>query len=234
MAGTGAPLLAPVAVKRMGYPTSPVELTRVCREIGLMRRLEHPNLLTIRGVCATADALSLVTELLPRGSIYTWLHTECKGVPPPLAYSLRLLRDTASGLAHLHSRSPRVAHRDVKTLNLLLASDYSVRPRHARCADEQRLRCVQLLSSFGRDTPVLLLPEPRPLPPPCLSCGQACLPPSCAHAAWASVLLCESCVSRHLSPLACVCQVRVADFGLSREFMQTAPMSRVGTVQYAC
>ena len=141
-----------VAIKRMAFPSTDAELTRLCREVNLMRGLTHPNLLTILGVCASNDSLTIITELMTRGSIYHWLHKDCRGVPPPLTYALRMLIDTAAALAHLHTRSPRVAHRDLKTLNLLLAADYSV---------------------------------------------------------------------------------RVADFGLSREFAHTQPMSRVGTVQYA-
>ena len=115
------------------------------------RRLEHPNLLAVLGVSVTPGVLSLVLELMPRGSVYSWLRRDCRGVPPPLPYTLRLLAGTAAGMAYLHGRSPRVAHRDLKSLNLLLAADLTV---------------------------------------------------------------------------------RVADFGLSREFQQTDAMSRIGTMQW--
>ena len=91
------------------------------------RRLEHPNLLRMLGVSSSGGGISLVIELMPRGSIYTWLRRECRGVPPPLPLTLRLLAGTAAGMAYLHSRSPRVAHRDLKSLNLLLTSDLAVR-----------------------------------------------------------------------------------------------------------
>ena len=142
-----------VAVKRIApYPAAGTkDFTRLVREIALMRTLSHPNVLPLLGISVASGALSLVLELMPRGSIYDWLHHECRGVAPPPPIAVRLLLDTAAGLAHLHSRSPRIAHRDVKTLNLLLAADHTV---------------------------------------------------------------------------------KVADFGLSREFARTQSMSRVGTIQY--
>ena len=92
-----------------------------------MRQTSHPNLLGIIGVSATPAALCLVTELMPRGSVYDWLHRDCAGVPPPLHMTLRILVDAAAALDHLHSRSPRIVHRDVKSLNLLLAMNFAVK-----------------------------------------------------------------------------------------------------------
>jgi len=125
---THEPMALIVAVKRIHkLPTHGPELTRLLREVALMHALTHPNLLRIIGVSASSECLSLITELMPRGSVYHWLHKECRGLPPPLPFTLRILVDTAAGLAHLHSRTPRVVHRDVKSCNLLLAADYSVR-----------------------------------------------------------------------------------------------------------
>ena len=41
--------------------------------------------------------------------------------------TLQILIQTATGMAYLHSRSPRVMHRDLKSLNILLSYDLSVR-----------------------------------------------------------------------------------------------------------
>ena len=92
-----------------------------------MRRLDHPNLLKSLGVSVSGGTVNLITEFMARGSVYTWLRRDCRGVPPPLPIALRILAETATGMAYLHSRSPRVAHRDLKSLNLLLATDLSVR-----------------------------------------------------------------------------------------------------------
>ena len=117
-----------VAVKR--FATSlfgAKELSSFCKEVQLMHQLHHPNLLRMLGVSAAPGALSLVIEYMPRGSVYSWLRRDCRGVPPPLHLTLRILVDTAAGLAHLHGRSPRIAHRDIKSMNLLLAADLTVR-----------------------------------------------------------------------------------------------------------
>ena len=55
-----------------------------------------------------------------RGSVYSWLRRDCRGVPPPMPVTLQILIQTATGMAYLHSRSPRVMHRDLKSLNILV------------------------------------------------------------------------------------------------------------------
>eukprot|EP00966_Prymnesium_polylepis_P268861 6211185-Prymnesium_polylepis.1 len=92
-----------------------------------MRRLDHPHLLKCLGVSVAQGSVDLITEFMPCGSVYAWLRRDCRGVPPPLRVAVKILAETASGMAYLHSRTPRVVHRDLKSLNLLLASDLSVR-----------------------------------------------------------------------------------------------------------
>jgi len=95
--------------------------------VGVLRRLRHGNLLELLGISAGRDTVTLLTPLMSRGSLYSFLRNTCRGRPPPLKLSLRLLTDTASGMAYLHSCSPRVVHRDLKSSNILLGSDYAVK-----------------------------------------------------------------------------------------------------------
>ena len=59
---------------------------------------------------------------MPRGSLFQLLHE--RGAPP-LPTLLGVLRDAARGMAYLHER--QVVHRDLKSQNLLVDWDWSVR-----------------------------------------------------------------------------------------------------------
>ncbi|KAL1521320.1 hypothetical protein AB1Y20_020987 [Prymnesium parvum] len=119
-----------VAVKRIDdIPRDVKTLNTFCKEVRVIQTAgKHPNLLALIGVCVgTHGELMMVTEYLPKGSVYVWLRCGCGGRPPALQIALRMLEDVARGMHHLHSRSPRVIHRDLKSPNLLLAADFTVR-----------------------------------------------------------------------------------------------------------
>ena len=97
------------------------------KEVSVLRRLCHPNLLELIGVSAGKETVTMLTALMPRGSLYSFLRNTCRGRPPPLKLSLRLLIETACGMSYLHTCSPRVVHRDLKSSNILLSADYSVK-----------------------------------------------------------------------------------------------------------
>ena len=124
-AGAEATMVVEVAAKRMkAVPQESAAFNSFCREIALMAKLRHPNVLRLLGVCVNSHgALTIVTDLMPRGSLFQLLHE--RGAPPPLPTLLGVLRDAARGMAYLHER--QVVHRDLKSQNLLVDWDWSVR-----------------------------------------------------------------------------------------------------------
>ena len=116
-----------IAVKRFATPSNKKRLDAFLKEIRMMRLLDHKNLLKCIGVSVADGCIDLITPFMSRGSVYTWLHKECRGVPPPLHIALKILNETATGMVYLHGCSPRVIHRDLKSLNLLLTADLEVR-----------------------------------------------------------------------------------------------------------
>ncbi|KOO34968.1 serine threonine protein kinase 1 ctr1 [Chrysochromulina tobinii] len=105
-----------------------------CKEIALMQRLQHPNVLSLVGVSITSSGqLSVITDYLMRGSVFQLLHPTptpagqlAIGVPLPRVLAMCMMGDCARGMGYLHSLSPSIIHRDLKSQNLLVAPDFSV------------------------------------------------------------------------------------------------------------
>lgn len=93
------------------------------REVELLSNLRHPNVLLYMGACVKQTSpLCIVSELVTGGSLYDALH----GGPnrrrldfSPLV-KLRFSLDVARGMLYLHSLSPMLLHRDLKTSNILV------------------------------------------------------------------------------------------------------------------
>lgn len=96
---------------------------------------DHPNVIRLvgavfgpaprlnsRGQLAASKAKDMiVVQLCPKGELLEYLRAEQR----PLATLLQLARDTATGLAHLHSKG--CIHRDVAARNCLVDEDGAVR-----------------------------------------------------------------------------------------------------------
>ena len=110
-----------VAIRRFRpeiYST-PEQQLQFRRELEVLRKLRHPNVVLFMGACTQSDyPLSIVTELLDT-SLYAMLHTSEQ--PLVWAQCLQIALDAAKGLVYLHSAKPvPVVHGDVKSINILL------------------------------------------------------------------------------------------------------------------
>ncbi|KAK4345770.1 hypothetical protein RND71_035946 [Anisodus tanguticus] len=97
------------------------------REVAIMKRLRHPNIVLFMGAVIQRPNLSIVTEYLSRGSLYRLLHKP--GVREVLDERRRLCMayDVANGMNYLHKRNPPIVHRDLKSPNLLVDKKYTVK-----------------------------------------------------------------------------------------------------------
>ncbi|KAK6126287.1 hypothetical protein DH2020_039992 [Rehmannia glutinosa] len=98
------------------------------REVAIMKRLYHPNIVLFMGAVTEPPNLSIVTEYLSRGSLYRLLHK--RGAREVLDEKRRLSMayDVANGMNYLHNHNPPIVHRDLKSPNLLVDEKYTVKP----------------------------------------------------------------------------------------------------------
>ncbi|KAK8493958.1 hypothetical protein V6N13_029077 [Hibiscus sabdariffa] len=111
-----------VAVKCVNHD-SKQGLREFMAEIESMGRLQHKNLVQMRGWCRKGNELMLVYDYMPNGSLNRWIFDKPEKL---LGWRQRLsvLADVAEGLNYLHHGWDQVVvHRDIKSSNILLDSE---------------------------------------------------------------------------------------------------------------
>eukprot|EP00656_Telonema_subtile_P056620 TRINITY_DN9091_c0_g2_i2.p1 TRINITY_DN9091_c0_g2~~TRINITY_DN9091_c0_g2_i2.p1 ORF type:complete len:663 (-),score=140.89 TRINITY_DN9091_c0_g2_i2:631-2619(-) len=115
-----------VAVKQLKGTLSSdhAEVQEFLNEISLVSQLSHPNIVAMLGASVTPDGLSMmVTELVTRGNLFQVLHIQRRKMKGE--WLVKFCQQIASGMAYLHSQ--QVIHRDLKSLNLLVAGNWELK-----------------------------------------------------------------------------------------------------------
>lgn len=116
-----------VAVKRANAATIiHTNIKEFEAELEILCNMRHANIVNLLGYCAEMGERLLVYEYMPHGTLHDHLHGELS----PLDWNLRLKisLQAAKGLEYLHKQvKPPIAHRDVKTSNILLDSEWGAR-----------------------------------------------------------------------------------------------------------
>jgi TolB-like protein len=94
---------------------------RFLREIGIVARLSHPNILPLYDSGRAAGRLYYVLPYISGGSLADRL---AQGPPIPVPEAVALAREIADALAHAHAHG--VLHRDVKPDNILLHEGHAL------------------------------------------------------------------------------------------------------------
>ncbi|KAF5933058.1 hypothetical protein HYC85_029229 [Camellia sinensis] len=111
-----------VAVKCVSHD-SKQGLREFMAEISSMGRLQHKNLVQMRGWCRKGNELMLVYDYMPNGSLNRWIFDKPKKLMN-WEGRRRVLSDVAEGLNYLHHGWDQVViHRDIKSSNILLDND---------------------------------------------------------------------------------------------------------------
>ena len=129
---------------------------RFLREIRILERLRHPNILPLLDSREAGGSLYYVSPFIPGSSLQRRLEREG---PLPLEEVVRIARDIAAALDYAHGSE--VIHRDVKPGNVLLGED------RALVCDFGIARAVELAggdrlassSGFALGTPTYMSPE---------------------------------------------------------------------------
>ncbi|KAJ7952366.1 Tyrosine kinase [Quillaja saponaria] len=125
------------------------------KEIDIMKRLRHPNVLLFMGAVYSQERLAIVTEFLPRGSLFKTLNKNNQTLD--IRRRLRMALDVAKGMNYLHHRNPPIVHRDLKSSNLLVDRNWTVKVGDFGLS---RLKEATFLTArSGRGTPQWMAPE---------------------------------------------------------------------------
>jgi len=88
------------------------------RELEVLSKIEHENLVKFFGVCFSSPP-RVVTEFCGGGTLFELLHVN-DDVQLCWSQKLKACSDIAKGMHYLHTFTPQIIHRDLKSLNLLL------------------------------------------------------------------------------------------------------------------
>lgn len=103
------------------------QMKEFLREVAIMKRVRHPNVVLFMGAVTKRPHLSIVTEYLPRGSLFRLIHRPAAGEILDQRRRLRMALDVAKGINYLHCLSPPVVHWDLKSPNLLVDKNWTVK-----------------------------------------------------------------------------------------------------------
>ncbi|PSR97894.1 Serine/threonine-protein kinase [Actinidia chinensis var. chinensis] len=125
------------------------------QEVSLMKRLRHPNVLLFMGAVTSPQRLCIVTEFLPRGSLFRLLQRNTSRLDWRRRAHMAL--DIARGMNYLHHCNPPIIHRDLKSSNLLVDKNWTVKVGDfglSRLKHE-----TYLTTKTGKGTPQWMAPE---------------------------------------------------------------------------
>lgn len=108
------------------------------REVAIMAKVKHDNLVHFHGVVSVERPFRIVTEFCGGGCCFELLHNE-EDIELVWAQQHKMCLDVAYAIEYLHSFTPKIIHRDLKSLNLLLAAP----------VPDNRTKPIVKVSDFG-------------------------------------------------------------------------------------
>jgi len=108
-----------VAVKVLNKQNLPEKALREFeREVILISKYTHPNIVQFMGACFVPDHMMIVTEFIPRGDLEDMLADS--SIKLSMTTRMKMAKGAALGMNWLHLSEHTFIHRDLKTKNLLV------------------------------------------------------------------------------------------------------------------
>mmetsp|Transcript_31654 Transcript_31654/g.73912 ORF Transcript_31654/g.73912 Transcript_31654/m.73912 type:complete len:331 (-) Transcript_31654:202-1194(-) len=93
----------------------------LAREVAINARVSYEHLVRFFGI-SLGNSFRIVTEYCSGGTCFDLLHNR-KHIELTWRQRHQMMSDTACGVNYLHEFTPQIIHRDLKSLNLLLAEE---------------------------------------------------------------------------------------------------------------
>ena len=113
-----------VAVKRYRVGMREHDVNLMTHEVELMSKLVHPNIVEIVGYVASQSEVWLLSKYMDHGSLRNVLDSPL--IHLSLRLQIKIAHSIAKGLHYLHSRTPIVVHRDLKSANVVVSGSFDV------------------------------------------------------------------------------------------------------------
>lgn len=119
-----------LAIKKMSLDVS--------KEVNMLNKINHFNLIKLHGICRNHDCFYLVYEYMKNGSLRDWICKKRAKETDSWIKRIQIALDVANGLHYLHNfTKPAYVHKDIKSSNILLDSNLRAKISnfsHARTA----------------------------------------------------------------------------------------------------
>ena len=98
-------------------------IKKFINEINIIASMRHPNIVLYMGTTIDKNNVCLITEYLPKGSLYNYLYIDKKQFTEKQKINIAL--QMAIGIQYIHSR--KILHCDLKSSNVLLDENFKIK-----------------------------------------------------------------------------------------------------------
>jgi serine/threonine protein kinase len=116
-------------------------------EVAIMMSLRHKNIIQLMGFGYSAPHQFIVMEFMPRGSLFDVLGH--KDTTIDAARKASFISGIVSGVAYLHGAKTPVLHQDLKSLNILVDQDWTLKIADFGIAKELKKKGKKIKKAFA-------------------------------------------------------------------------------------